>query len=82
MPFHQCCFQRTPSPPLWAGGTRVDIGRENAMVRLQRMANSWERLRALRGVAPAGVDLRYANGFAVRWPEALGQDDESLADNR
>ncbi len=65
-----------------AGGTRVDIGRENAMIRLQRMADSWERLRALRGVAPVGVDLRYANGFAVRWPEALGQDGESLADNR
>jgi len=50
-------------------GTEVHIGRENALPRLQRMVASWPELRKLNELAPAGVDLRYSNGFAVRWPE-------------
>lgn len=51
------------------GGTRVELGREDATQRLQRMAASWDQLRRLRGYEPLVIDLRYSNGFAVRWPE-------------
>lgn len=66
-----------------AQGTRVNIGREDAHLRVERLANAWYPLRDLRGVVPLRVDLRYSNGFAVQWPEP--PDDESqkaLADNR
>ncbi len=53
------------------GGTRVELGREDATQRLQRMAASWDQLRRLRGYKPLVMDLRYSNGFAVSWPEML-----------
>jgi len=53
------------------GGTRVELGREDATQRLQRMAASWDQLRRLRGYKPLVMDLRYSNGFAVRWPEMV-----------
>lgn len=51
-------------------GTRVEIGREDALGRLRRMVSSWpELLQQEQGKVPAGIDLRYSNGFAVRWPD-------------
>jgi cell division protein FtsQ len=50
-------------------GTEVHIGREDALLRLQRLVNSWAVLMAGREMIPLVVDLRYTNGFAVRWPE-------------
>lgn len=51
-------------------GTEVQIGREAAVERLQRLVKSWPELMRNRDLVPLGVDLRYTNGFAVRWPEA------------
>lgn len=66
-----------------SGGTKVEMGREAAPARLERMAASWSALRRLEGVSPLTVDLRYANGFAVRWPEMLPEPDlERVADRR
>ncbi len=50
-------------------GTRVEIGRNEAIDRLQRMATSWPALRRQRADVPMAVDLRYSNGFAVRWSD-------------
>lgn len=50
-------------------GTRLSLGREDASGRLQRLMNSWETLLLEHELLPLVVDLRYANGFAVRWPE-------------
>ena len=50
-------------------GTEVQIGREDAMPRLQRLVGSWAGLMNDRDMAPLAVDLRYTNGFAVRWPK-------------
>ena len=55
-----------------SNGTRVDIGRGDAEARLQRLVLSWPALVRDRDLSPAGVDLRYTNGFAIRWP---GQDE-------
>jgi len=65
-----------------AGGTQVEIGREEALPRLRRMAASWGQLRALKGVAPLGVDLRYSNGFAVRWPETAEDEETANAERQ
>lgn len=70
-----------------AGGTAVAIGREDAMPRLRRMTESWAALRGLGDVLPRRIDLRYANGFAIEWPEPAGeeepeQESRQLADNR
>ncbi len=51
-----------------SNGTEVQIGREKASSRLQRLVRSWAGLMNGRHMAPLGVDLRYTNGFAVRWP--------------
>ena len=61
-----------------AGGTDVAIGRTDAASRLERMAVSWPELRRQKGLAPLVIDLRYSNGFAVRWPDTPPE----LADNR
>ena len=68
------------------GGTRIELGREDATARLQRMAASWDQLRRLQDHAPLVLDLRYSNGFAVRWPEPIPEQapdgSPELADNR
>lgn len=61
-------------------GTRVQLGRHDAMPRLDRMVTGWDELMRLESGVPVGVDLRYANGFAVQWPERPPETD--LADNR
>ncbi len=58
-------------------GTRVELGRDDPMPRLARFVAGWDALaRAGLGV-PEDVDLRYANGFAVRWPEVDGDIDNN-----
>ncbi len=50
-------------------GTEVHIGREDALSRLRRLVKSWPILMQGKNLTPIGVDLRYTNGFAVRWPK-------------
>ena len=50
-------------------GTEVHIGREDTLSRLRRLVKSWPKLMQGKDLAPMGVDLRYTNGFAVRWPK-------------
>ncbi len=50
-------------------GTRLFLGREDAGERLERLMTSWETLMFERDLPPVLVDLRYTNGFAVRWPK-------------
>lgn len=52
-----------------ASGAVVEIGREDAKRRLQRFLDVWPRLAGAKPVPPSYIDLRYENGFAVRWPE-------------
>ena len=51
-------------------GTALHLGRENANERLERLMNSWETLMFEHELPPVVVDLRYTNGFAVRWPQS------------
>lgn len=58
-------------------GTRVHLGREAADRRLQRLVDSWHALLAQAQRQPANIDLRYSNGFAVRWPEPANTGDNN-----
>jgi cell division protein FtsQ len=58
-------------------GTSVHLGRDAAHERLQRLMSSWDALLQDQAAPPSDVDLRYTNGFAVKWPR---QSDE-LAGN-
>lgn len=50
-------------------GTEVHLGRERARARLTMLIKSWPGLMRDRDLPPMVVDLRYTNGFAVRWPQ-------------
>lgn len=50
-------------------GTRIEIGREHPRERLARFLDVWPKLGAGQPGPPVSVDLRYSNGFALRWPE-------------
>jgi cell division protein FtsQ len=50
-----------------ASGAAIAVGREQPRERLKRFLDAWPRLASGRSDAPVYVDLRYANGFAVRW---------------
>lgn len=52
-------------------GTRVALGRDDPVERLERLMASWRSLLHDRNLAPMEVDLRYTNGFAVRWPDEV-----------
>lgn len=48
-------------------GARIELGRRAPRERLRRFLDVWPRIAVARGETPAAVDLRYENGFAVRW---------------
>lgn len=50
-------------------GTLVQLGRDDPVERLQRLMDSWRGLMVDHQLPPLRIDLRYTNGFAVRWPE-------------
>ena len=52
-----------------ASGAVIEIGRDKPQQRLKRFLDVWPRLVGERPEAPAYVDLRYENGFAMRWVE-------------
>jgi cell division protein FtsQ len=60
-----------------SNGTQVQLGRDAAEQRLQRMVASWSGLMFERTEAPRQIDLRYTNGFAVNWPLANGTRNDS-----
>lgn len=49
-------------------GMEIALGREDGESRLQRFAAQYKEISERLGAAPAYVDLRYADGFAVRLP--------------
>lgn len=52
-------------------GTVIELGRTDALPRLQRFLDVWPRLAGSHPQAPAYVDLRYANGFSMRWQNVI-----------
>ena len=54
-----------------SNGTHVQLGRNSARERLQRLLASWDSLMRDQAAPPQDVDLRYTNGFAVLWPQHL-----------
>ena len=48
-----------------ASGLRIELGREDLLVRARRFAAAWPQL-AANGVDTKYADLRYSNGFALR----------------
>ncbi len=50
-----------------ASGALIEIGRVDAQARLKRFLDVWPTLAAGAAGPPVYVDLRYENGFALRW---------------
>lgn len=60
-------------------GVELKLGRDDALKRLERFVRVYPTLFAAREAELRTVDLRYSNGFAVRWdrsPETAGQQQE------
>lgn len=60
-------------------GVELKLGREDTLKRLERFVRVYPTLFAARETELKTVDLRYSNGFAVRWdrsPESAGQQQE------
>lgn len=53
-----------------ASGAVIEAGSTDVAARLDRFLDVWPRLASSHPGPPAYVDLRYENGFAMRWPEA------------
>ena len=60
-------------------GIEVEIGRRDADRRMQRLVASLSALRAERERLPVLIDLRYSNGFAVRWSEPVETETRAIA---
>jgi len=50
-------------------GTVIEVGRDDAMPRLRRFLDVWPRIAPSSVQPPAYIDLRYENGFALRWAQ-------------
>ena len=65
-----------------ASGASIAVGRDHPRERLKRFLDAWPKLAAGRNDAPAYVDLRYANGFAVRWGASAPKPEKPVAGSR
>lgn len=54
----------------FADGARLVVGRKDPDARLQRFLSVYPNMAATHSRHFAYADLRYTNGFAVRWPDA------------
>lgn len=63
-----------------AAGTELVIGRDAPVDRVARLVAAWPRLDR-RGPTAQRVDLRYPNGFAIRW-QSNGGDDTKAPEGR
>ncbi|MEO7431551.1 MAG: cell division protein FtsQ/DivIB [Dokdonella sp.] len=54
-----------------ASGAVIELGHEGSKRRLKRFLDVWPRLAGSHAGSLAYVDLRYENGFAMRWAESL-----------
>ena len=52
-----------------ADGGRLRLGREDIEARIDRFVRAWPRLSRAQNQRIALVDLRYPNGFALRWQQ-------------
>lgn len=57
-----------------AGGTVIVLGRQPSEAHLRRFAEIFPAVLQARGGEAERVDLRYPNGFAVRWRDELGTE--------
>jgi cell division protein FtsQ len=64
-----------------ASGAVIELGREDARPRLKRFLDVWPRLASAHAGPPAYVDLRYENGFAMRWPEPAAAPPAGIGDS-
>lgn len=53
-----------------ASGMEIALGRKDAESRLRRFAGQYQKISERLGAPPPYVDLRYADGFAVKLPRA------------
>lgn len=53
-----------------SGGARIELGRERPRERLARFVRVYPRLGSAPGASFSHADLRYGNGFALRWGPA------------
>jgi len=56
-----------------SNGTRLALGRDTPLHRLERFVRAWRSLMAQSGKRMLSADLRYPNGFAVHWADAPPQ---------
>ncbi len=56
------------------GGARVQLGRQEVDDRVRRFVRAWPALTREQERQLATADLRYPNGFAVRWGDQPGAD--------
>lgn len=59
-----------------AGGTTLVLGRAHTESRIERLIDTWTRL-DMAGRTPRVIDLRYPNGYAVRWQAQEPETDRS-----
>ncbi len=60
-------------------GLEVLLGSEKHEARVLRLAETWDELLAASERLPERVDLRYSNGYVVRWREANEVTDKKLS---
>lgn len=54
-------------------GLEIALGRKDAESRLKRFVTQYKKISERMGAVPAYVDLRYADGFAVKLPRTVQQ---------
>lgn len=66
----------------FSNGAMIEMGHEHVKERLERFLSVWPRLASVHSGTPAVIDLRYSNGFALRWTEPFTQPTPSVAEQK
>jgi len=54
-----------------SNGLNIKLGSQKIDAKLVRLAETWTTLIKLNNKMPEYIDLRYTNGYAIKWPETL-----------
>jgi cell division protein FtsQ len=65
-----------------SNGININLGSQQMDAKLLRLTETWIDLQKLNNYLPEYIDLRYTNGYVVRWPKKqLNPADIEMSDN-
>ncbi|MFK8010474.1 MAG: cell division protein FtsQ/DivIB [Marinicellaceae bacterium] len=64
-----------------SNGIEINLGSQQIDAKLVRLTDTWSKLLQLKEQLPIYIDLRYTNGYVVKWPQTEETGTEELTED-